>query len=131
MHLVYKILVKHQFLSVIINKKESLDKDEYEIIKSYPYYTKKILSNIMGFNDIVSWAFKIQEKVDSSGYPFGLEAKDLSFKDRVLAILIAYDALRSKKIYREAYSHKESIDILNSTSGLDKAIIKDIESFFA
>lgn len=117
--------------SVIINKKESLDKDEYEIIKSYPYYTKKILSNIMGFNDIVSWAFKIQEKVDSSGYPFGLEAKDLSFKDRVLAILIAYDALRSKKIYREAYSHKESIDILNSTSGLDKAIIKDIESFFA
>lgn len=114
----------------IINKNESLNKDEYEIIKSYPYYTKKILINIMGFNDIASWAFKIQEKVDSSGYPFGLEAKDLSFKDRVLAILVAYDSLRNKKIYREAYSHKESIDILNNISGLDKAIIKDIEIFF-
>ena len=116
--------------SSIIDKKNSLSKNEYEIVKSYPYYTKKILSNIMGFNDIVSWAFKIQERVDSCGYPFGLGGKDLSFKDRVLAVLVAYDSLRNKKVYRDSYSHQSSIDILNGINGLDKAIIKDFENFF-
>ncbi len=68
--------------SEILNKKEPLTSNEYEIIKAYPYYSKKILNNIMGFNDIAVWASKVQERVDGNGYPLGLSAKDLSLKDR-------------------------------------------------
>lgn len=114
----------------ILNKNSSLDKNEYEIVKAYPYYTKKILSNIIGFNDISSWACKVQERIDSSGYPFGLSGKDLSFKDRVLALLVTYDSLRNKNSYREAYNHKEAIEIISSIEGLDKAITKDLDTLF-
>ena len=115
--------------SSILNKPSSLDSFEYEIMKSYPYYTKKVLSNIMGFNDICSWAYKVQEGIDERGYPFGLSGKDLSFKDRLLATLVAYDSLRSKKIYRDAKNHIESIkelQILTKEGFLDNSIVEDL-----
>ncbi|WP_419764828.1 MAG: HD domain-containing phosphohydrolase [Arcobacter sp.] len=115
--------------SSIIDKKSTLDEFEYDEIKSYPYYTNKVLSNIMGFSDINSWAIKIQERVDQNGYPYSLAAKDLSLKDRLLAILVIYDALRLNKTYRSAYTHEESIDILKDLAKqgkIDISIVEDI-----
>ncbi len=62
----------------------------------------------MGFNDIVSWAMKVQERLDASGYIFGFENKSLSFKDRVLINANVYDALLQEKAYRKAYSKEEA-----------------------
>ena len=64
------------------------------------------------FTDIASWAMKVQERLDGKGYSFGLSAKDLNFKDRLLQCLNAYDAIRQDRIYREAFSHDEAIEIL-------------------
>ena len=113
----------------IINKNESLNENEYEVIKSYPYYTKKVLSNLMGFNDITNWACRVQETIDGSGYPFKLSGKDLSLKDRLMAILNIYHSLTNKKPYREAFSHEEAVSIMleKANAGeLDRAIVKDI-----
>lgn len=115
----------------IINKSSSLEDYEYEEIKSYPYYTNKVLSNIMGFSDINSWATKVQERCDSQGYPLGLGAKDLSLKDRLLGILVAYDSLRNIKTYRKAYSHKRSIEILKEMARegkIDSSIVEDLNN---
>ena len=113
----------------IINKNSKLDTFEYEVIKAYPYYTKKVLSNIMGFNDICNWSYRVQERVNGEGYPFGLDGKELSLKDRLLAVLVAYDSLSCKKPYREAYIHEECIEIMLKEDGLDKAIIEDLNIF--
>ncbi len=113
----------------IINKSGVLTENEYEVVKSYPYYTKKILSNLMGFNDISNWACRVQETIDGSGYPFKLSGKDLSLKDRLMAILNVYHSLINKKSYRKAFSHKKAVNILrkNANEGkLDKAIVEDI-----
>lgn len=122
-------------LDEILNKKEDLSEHEYEIVKSYPYYTKKVLSNILGFSDIATWASKVQEKPNACGYPFGLNAKDLSLKDRLLAVLNAYTALTSDKSYRSAYSKEEAINILkdisNKDGSLDLSIINDLEKALA
>ncbi|PLY11346.1 MAG: phosphohydrolase [Arcobacter sp.] len=115
--------------SSIIDKNSALDEFEYEEIKAYPYYTNKVLSNIIGFSDINSWAIKVQERVDKSGYPYSLAAKDLSLKDRLLAILVIYDSLRINKVYRKAYSHQESLDILKDLAKqgkIDISIVEDI-----
>ena len=115
----------------ILEKNEKLNQNEYEQIKAYPYYTKKILVNIMGFNDIALSASKVQEFLDGSGYPFSLEAKDMSLKDRLLITLNIYTALRSDKKYRKAYSHNESINILKKSVNnkkLDLSIVDDIDS---
>lgn len=117
----------------ILDKKESLSIYEIEKIKAYPYYTRKILNAIMGFNDITSWAIKIQERLDGSGYILGLEGKDLTFKDRLLACMHAYNAIRGRKEYREPFTHKDAIEILKfeaSENKFDEAIIKDIEEVF-
>ncbi len=117
--------------SSIINKSSILEDWEYEEVKSYPYYTKKVLANIMGFNDIASWASKIQESPNGRGYPFALEAKDLSLKDRLLAVLNSFSALTSTKPYRKAYKKEEAIKILKdsakSDESYDLSIIEDLE----
>jgi len=119
--------------STILTKKEKLDKEEYETIKAYPYYTKKTLSNIMGFSDISNWASKAQEFIDGSGYPYSLEGKDLSLKDRLISILNIYNSLTSSKIYRNKLSNDESfkiLDTLASEGKVDKAIVEDFKKIF-
>ncbi len=114
----------------ILNKKSKLTKDEYEIIKSYPYYTKKILNNLIGFNDISNWASRVQETIDGKGYPYKLSGKDLSLKDRLMAALNVYQSLRTKKSYRDEYLHENAIEImleLANNAKLDKSIVKDLD----
>lgn len=117
----------------ILNKQDSLEDNEYEEIKAYPYYTKKVLSNIIGFNDICSYAYKVQEQIDANGYPFSLEAKDLSLKDRSLALVNIYTALTSNKPYRKAYTKKEAFDILEQMAKenrVDETIVNDFKEIF-
>jgi len=114
----------------LLEKEQELDIYEIEKIKTYPYYTKKILQNIIGFNDITSWASKVQERLDGSGYILSLTGKDLTFKDRLLQSLNAYNALRQNRVYRELFSHNEAIEILKfeaSENRFDIAIIEDID----
>ncbi|WP_418186887.1 HD-GYP domain-containing protein [Aliarcobacter lanthieri] len=95
----------------ILDKKEDLTYEEKEIIKSYPYHTKRVLNSIMGFTDICNLSFKVQERLDGSGV-FGLSAKDLSFKDRLIICLVIYSALRENKVYRDSFSHQKAIEIM-------------------
>jgi len=114
----------------ILQKSEALSSIEYERVKSYPYYTKKVLSNILGFGDIVTLTSKVQERVNASGYPYSLSAKSLSFKDRLLACIVMYNSLTSSKEYRKAYSHNEAIDIMKkeaSNNKIDESIVNDFD----
>lgn len=117
----------------ILDKKEPLTSNEYEIIKAYPHYTKRVLSNIMGFNDIAVWASKVQEKIDGSGYPMGLKAKDLSLKDRLMNTLNIYHALREEKSYRKVFTHNEAIKIMKKEAKegtIDISLVEDFDRIF-
>jgi HD-GYP domain-containing protein (c-di-GMP phosphodiesterase class II) len=119
--------------SKILDKKEPLTSNEFEIIKAYPHYSKRVLSNIMGFNDIAVWASKVQEIIDGSGYPIGLKAKDLSLKDRLMNTLNIYHALKEEKIYRKALSHNEAIKIMKKEAKegkLDMSLVEDFDRIF-
>ena len=114
----------------LLEKEQDLDIYEVEKIKTYPYYTRKILQNIIGFTVIASSASKVQERLDGSGYICALLGKDLTFKDRLLQSLNAYNALRQNRTYRELFSHEEAIEILKfeaSENRFDLAIIEDID----
>lgn len=112
----------------IMKKIEELTSNEYEIIRAYPYYTKIVLSNIMGFNDIASWASNIQERLDGTGYPYCLEAKDLGLKERLLGTLTIYEALT------KACNHEKALEIMHTlviSNKIDKAIVENIDKQFA
>lgn len=117
----------------ILEKKEPLNLEEKEIIKSYPYYTKKLINSIMGFSDICSLSFKAQERLDGSGI-FNLSSKDLSFKDRLIICLIIYSALIEKKAYREAFSHQKAIEIMQEMAKnkkIDESIVDIFDKILA
>lgn len=117
----------------ILEKKEPLNLEEKEIIKSYPYYTKKLINSIMGFSDICSLSFKAQERLDGSGI-FNLSSKDLSFKDRLIICLIIYSALIEKKVYREAFSHQKAIEIMQEMAKnkkIDESIVDIFDKILA
>ena len=114
-----------------MDKKDALSENEYEEIKSYPHYNKKILANIMGFNDIALWSSKIQELLNESGYPYNLSGKDMSLKDRLLATVNIYTSLTQKKSFRNAYSKSEALDILRDMvkkKKIDASIVNDIKT---
>ncbi|WP_044418700.1 HD-GYP domain-containing protein [Halarcobacter anaerophilus] len=120
--------------SKILEKKDTLELNEYTQIKAYPYYTKKVLSNIIGFSDINNWASTIQEFIDKSGYPFCLEGKDLSLKNRLLTTTNIYTSLITEKTYRAAFSKEEAFKIMDKLSNdkrVDKSIVEDLKSVFS
>lgn len=119
--------------NTILNKNSSLTEEEYKIIKSHTYYTRQALEKVEGFTDIVNWASNHHEKLDGSGYPYGLSAKDLDFESRLMGCLDIYQALTENRPYKKSLNHKDSMDILfhEANQGLiDEKIVKDISKAF-
>lgn len=57
------------------------------------------------------------EKWNGSGYVHGLAGNDIPISARIMAIADVYDALRSKRVYKEAFSHEKSVDIISADKG--------------
>ncbi len=109
----------------ILLKPDKLDNEEFDIMKTHAaigadYLIKAAtqLSNnaflLMG-KDIARWH---HEKWDGSGYPDGLKGEDIPLSARIMAISDVYDALRSKRPYKEPFTHEESRGIITKGSGV-------------
>ena len=57
------------------------------------------------------------ERWDGSGYPNGLRGDAIPIAARMVAVADVYDALCSKRVYKEAYSHETSLDMLRQGAG--------------
>jgi putative two-component system response regulator len=57
------------------------------------------------------------EKFDGSGYPLGLAGKEIPLCGRIVAVADVYDALTSKRVYKDAFSHSTAKSIIVSDSG--------------
>jgi HD-GYP domain-containing protein (c-di-GMP phosphodiesterase class II) len=118
----------------ILDKPGKLSKEEFEKIMEHPKITRLCLQDIKGFEEITKWASNHHEKLDGSGYPEGLIAKDLDFNSRLIACLDIYQALREERPYRKSMDHNKAMEILKSMAGigqLDHIIVDDINSVFS
>jgi len=103
----------------ILLKPGKLDEDEFKIMKRHPYYGKKALQSagrILGQNSFLKFAEEIafthHEKWNGSGYPRGLSGDEIPLSGRLMAIADVYDALISKRVYKEAFSHEKAKEII-------------------
>jgi HD-GYP domain-containing protein (c-di-GMP phosphodiesterase class II) len=104
----------------ILRKPGPLDDDEYAEIKLHPERGRDLLTELGGFDDDVKrLVLSHHERLDGSGYPYGLRAPDLDLETRILAVCDVYDALVSSRVYRAAWSQSEAIELLGRESGVD------------
>ena len=90
----------------IINKTGKLTDEEYEMIKTHPVIGAEILFNISEIPNIAVGARWHHERYDGKGYPDGLKGKDIPELARIIGVADAYDAMTSKRSYRDVLSQK-------------------------
>ena len=103
----------------ILKKPAALDDDEYELVQSHPEWGDRLLKELGGFSEAVrSLVRDHHERLDGTGYPNGLTASELDLDTRILAVCDVYDALISKRVYRDAWSHEQALDLLRREAGV-------------
>lgn len=85
----------------IINKKGKLTTDEFGIIKQHPVLGEEILAKIQMSPNLSVGARHHHERYDGRGYPDGLKGEDIPQIARIIAVADAYDAMTSKRSYRD------------------------------
>ena len=108
----------------ILLKPGPLTDDEFEIMKTHAEIGQKALQSAekeLGFKNFLKQAALIagyhHEKWDGTGYPNGLQGEDIPLCARIMAIADVYDALVSKRVYKDIMSHKKACDIINEGKG--------------
>lgn len=113
LHDIGKIGIKE----AVLNKPGKLDEEEWHLIQQHPVVAGKILGPISELSDIIDIIVHHHERYDGSGYPDGIEGGSIPLGARILTVADAYDALTSRRPYREALSSEEALRILGECSG--------------
>lgn len=86
----------------ILNKPGKLTDEEFAHIKQHAIFGYEICRPIIFLSDEVkNGVLMHHEKLDGSGYPLGIKDKQIPFYARIIAICDVYDALNSKRVYKE------------------------------
>ena len=109
----------------ILLKPARLTPDEFEIMKTHTWVGAHTLEEVKkrypdnAFIDAgIAIAHFHHEKWNGSGYPEGLKGNDIPLNAQIMAMADIYDALRSKRCYKPAFSHEESCKIISGDSGV-------------
>ncbi len=116
----------------VLNNPGRLSPDEFKIMQEHAAIGGKTLDAVaemdsnLGFLKMardIAWCH--HEKVDGSGYPNGLVGHDIPLSARIVSLADVYDALTSKRVYKEAFSHEKSRNIILEGSGshFDPAVV--------
>jgi len=101
----------------ILNKPGPLTREEYEIVKKHPSIGDSIVSELGLSPEERSIIRHHHERWDGAGYPDGLRGEQIPVLARVVSVADAFDAMTSKRAYREAMSPDESVAELLKTRG--------------
>jgi HD-GYP domain-containing protein (c-di-GMP phosphodiesterase class II) len=114
MHDIGKIKIPQE----ILNKKGSLTREEFDEIKRHTEYGFEILRNNRDISLLSAHvALQHQERWDGTGYPRRLKGKQIHEFGRLAAIADVYEALTSKRVYRNAMQPYEAYEYIIANSG--------------
>ena len=88
----------------ILLKTTRLTDDEYQVIKTHPTIAANIFSVSDIYKDIYPIMYYHHERYDGKGYPYGLADKDIPLLARIVSVADAFDAMTSKRSYRNELS---------------------------
>lgn len=108
----------------ILQKPGKLTAEEFEIMKSHSVIGGDSIKTVEKKTGVRSFltlgrdiAYMHHEKWDGSGYPRGIREEEIPLSARLTALADVYDALTSKRCYKEAFSHEKAKDIILQSKG--------------
>ena len=110
----------------ILKKAGPLTNEEWVIMRTHPVHAYDLLSTIVFLHQAIDIPYCHHERWDGSGYPQGLKKDQIPLAARIFAVVDVWDALTSKRPYREAWPEEKAREYIKSQAGLhfDPAIVK-------
>ncbi len=99
----------------VLQKEGKLTPEEYEHIKEHARLTHNILGKVYiskNFEDVAEIASSHHEKFDGTGYYRGLKGENIPLGGRILAVCDVFDAITSKRHYRDKMEIKDALKIM-------------------
>ena len=128
----------------ILNKAARLTDEEFAIMKTHPQEGAKILKHTLkdlendAYCEIAyDMAMYHHEKYNGAGYPEGIKGEEIPLSARIMAVADVYDALRSKRHYKEGFSKEKAVAIMEESKGshfdpyIDELFLKHIDEMEA
>src|SRR5690554_3773003 len=112
-HDIGKLLIPRE----ILNKKGPLTDEEYELIKKHSYWSYKSLSKSSLLGNIAHYVLYHHERWDGRGYPDGLKGEEIPLVSQILALADSWDAMTSKRSYRDPLSEEKALQELKDNKG--------------
>ncbi|MGO5051099.1 HD domain-containing phosphohydrolase [Lachnospiraceae bacterium LCP25S3_G4] len=101
----------------VLNKPGRLTQEEYEIMKTHVEYSVGIIRNLPSLDYVIPAVIAHHERYDGKGYPRGIKGVDIPLSARILCIADAFDAMVSKRTYKEAYKVEYAIEEMTRQAG--------------
>lgn len=101
----------------ILNKKSDLSAEEFENIQKHPLWGYQILKNSQELKELARYVLYHHERWDGKGYPEGLKKDKIPLISQIISVADGWDAMRSKRAYRDALSYNIAIKEIEENSG--------------
>lgn len=101
----------------ILKSDKPLTNDQYDLVKTHTTIGANILSVITTFEHLPEGARYHHERYDGSGYPEGLSGNDIPLIGRIVAVADVYDAMTSKRRYKDGIGKEEVLAEMERDSG--------------
>ena len=101
----------------VLRKPAKLNEDEWAKMKLHPQHGQKILRNIPFLEGAARIVGQHHERWDGEGYPFGLRGEDIDIGARIFAVVDAFDAMVSDRVYRKGCPYSEALEELERCAG--------------
>ena len=97
----------------ILNKPGKLSESEFQAMKAHPLEGYRIMRGQADLDpEILRAVVEHHERHDGSGYPRGLKAQDIGRFSRIIAVVDVYDALTSKRVYKDAIAPAKALGMM-------------------
>jgi putative nucleotidyltransferase with HDIG domain len=109
--------------NAILDKPGRLTSEEFAAVRGHAAQTSRILERVAAFRELAAVAGQHHERLDGSGYPYGLTGLELSLEARILAVADVYGALSEDRPYRAGLPIEKIVSIMQEDlpSKLDPA----------
>ncbi len=115
---------KIQVSDVLLNKPGKLTDDEYAKMKRHTLAGREIIAKAAEMSDDSGYLHEAEnlaayhhERWDGKGYPYGLKGEEIPLSARIMAVADVFDALVSKRSYKEGFPIEKSLDIIREGIG--------------